>query len=441
MDNLFSNVADQAEGASALDDAGEIKGTLHAAASSGSVRAVTFLLSRGADVKALDSDGKTARQLAEAGGHTEVVKILTDAENPGADAPAASNELPGRTPPSPVAAPSNEPPSAPASPKPEQKPSQPPSPKAPKGDSSGPPSPTNEGPAQQPGHEEEIDENGDTGQDHGDNAPMKPPPKSRSTPALGSYGDLKEKTYFSGATTEGVLKRTTYMTQVSTFRSGPKYTLASRGQSMFLRSSATPAPGTYNLPDETKSKYKGVPQFSFGGVSRFGLGESPNKKQPGPGAYNPRDPTLHVEAKVGFGTAVRGRGSLVAQANPGPGAYEQKSGIGNGGKMFTAGGRHPTSYMRARSLPGPGAYNPSQGATLQSPPKCGFGTSTRDDVGGRARNLAMPGPGAYELQNFKSVGADAPKFSATSRRKMHDLNSYVTPGPGTYNSHVTSFGY
>jgi len=44
------------------------------------------------------------------------------------------------------------------------------------------------------------------------------------------------------------------------------------------------------------------------------------------------------------------------------------------------------------------------------------------------------------MQNFKSMGKDSKKFSATSRRRVHDLSSYVTPGPGTYNAHATSFG-
>lgn len=266
-------------------------------------------------------------------------------------------------------------------------------------------------------------------------------PLSMSTPALGSYADLKAKTHFDGATHEGVLKRTTYMTSISNYRTGAKYSLGIRCGASFVRISANPAPGTYNTPNEDKTKYIKPPSFSFGGVSRFGMGgEAPSKKMPGPGAYTPSDPSLSCQPKVGFGTSVRGKGSLVAQANPGPGAYEQRSTVGQG-PMCTAGGRHATSYMRARSLPGPGSYNPSMHYAYPTLPRCGFGTSTRDDIAGRARNLVQPGPGTYEMQNHNTVGTDAPKFSATSRRRVHDLNSYVTPGPGTYNAHATSFGY
>jgi hypothetical protein len=263
---------------------------------------------------------------------------------------------------------------------------------------------------------------------------------SPSSPAKSPGGgeDLKARTMFSQSTTDGVLKRTTFIHKLSNYHSAPEITIASRTEGMFTRSQQGPSPGSYNLPHDEKSKFKTVPRYSFGGSSRFGLGASPSKQQPGPGAYNPRDPALLVDTKVGFGTSVRNKGVPSSQANPGPGAYESRNTVG-GGLMFTAMGRHPTSYMRSRSLPGPGAYTPTLTGAYQTSPKCGFGTSTRGDfTGGNSRG--QPGPGTYEMQNWKRVGSDSSKFSATSRRKMHDLNSYVTPGPGTYNAHATSFG-
>jgi len=264
-------------------------------------------------------------------------------------------------------------------------------------------------------------------------------PKGRSTAGLGSYNDLKKRTSFSNMTTDGVKKEPTYMIHVSNYRTGPKYSLGARTPTASCRSSSTPAPGSYNMPAEDKAKFTSQPRFSFGGCARFGLGQSPTKKMPGPGAYNPKDPTLHMEVKVGFGSSSRSKvGS--AQANPGPGAYEARSSLGQG-QMFTAGGRRPTNITRSRSQPGPGAYNPMTGQIYNAPPKCGFGTSTRTDHAAQSRNSCMPGPGTYEMQSFRSTGSDAPKYSATSRRRVHDLNSYVTPGPGSYNAHVTSFGY
>lgn len=274
------------------------------------------------------------------------------------------------------------------------------------------------------------------------NSPEKANPSRDSSPAKSPTGaskvsdDLKARTMFSMSTTDGVLKRTTFIHKISGYRSAPEISIASKSGSMFMRSAQGPSPGSYNLPDDEKSKFKTSARFSFGGGSRFGLGGSPSKLQPGPGAYNPKDPSLYVDTKVGFGTSIRNKGGASSQANPGPGAYENRSTVG-GGMMFTARGRHPQSYMRSRSLPGPGAYSPLPGAYASSP-KCGFGTSTRGDFGGASRG--QPGPGTYEMQAWKCVGKDSAKFSATSRRRMHDLNSYVTPGPGTYNAHATSFG-
>uniref|UniRef100_A0A7S1RFE8 Uncharacterized protein n=1 Tax=Alexandrium catenella TaxID=2925 RepID=A0A7S1RFE8_ALECA len=293
----------------------------------------------------------------------------------------------------------------------------------------------------------EIPDDGDA-LDEGDHHPSSPAagsekslsrtsPKSKSMSALGSYSDLKKKTSFANVATEGVKKDGTYMIHFSNFKTGPKFSMGTRTPSGFMRSSDAPAPGSYTLMNEDKSKYTAQPRFSFGGCARFGLGQSPTKKAPGPGAYNPKDPTLNMEVKVGFGSS--NRKGLVSSHNPGPGAYEARP--GGSSPMFTAGGRHPTNINRSRSQPGPGAYTPNSGQVFNATPKCGFGTSTRTDHAARSRNSTMPGPGTYEMQNFRSTGSDAPKYSATSRRRVHDLDSYVTPGPGSYNSHVTSFGY
>jgi len=251
---------------------------------------------------------------------------------------------------------------------------------------------------------------------------------------------LKSKTgsMTKDMTVDGVNKGATFIHACSGFKTGAKYSFGQKGPSAFIQSSSTPAPGTYTLGNEEKSKYRAPPKFSFGGSSRFGLSASPTKKAPGPGAYNPKDPNL-TAPKVGFGGSGPARGNGLSEANPGPGAYEQRSTLGKG-LMFTARGRHPTSYMRARSMPGPGAYDPKTASSTAQGPKCGFGTSTRTDIAGAARSLVMPGPGTYEMQACMSVGKDGPKYSATSRRRVMDLNSYVTPGPGTYNAHTTSFG-
>lgn len=244
-------------------------------------------------------------------------------------------------------------------------------------------------------------------------------------------------------TTDGVLKGPTYMTAHSKWAASPKWSLGFKPKSTLVKPEVGPSPGTYDLPPTERSKYKTCPRFGFGVGSRFGLSENAVKQNPGPGSYQPKDPKLSIGTKVGFGTSVR---SSMANSGkmffPGPGAYELRNTMGSG-LMFTAKGKQPTSYLsRSQSVPGPGAYSPSTRFTFGEAPKCGFGTSSRDSEAARAsRTQGNPGPGAYEMQYQGGIGRDSKKFSATSRRRVHDLNSYLTPGPGAYNAHVTSFGY
>jgi len=263
-------------------------------------------------------------------------------------------------------------------------------------------------------------------------------PTSTFKGSKNDHKDIQAKTAFSKSTIDGVLKRTTFIDKLSSYPSAPQVSIGSRGSNMFTRSASGPAPGTYNLPDDGKSKFKNPTCFSFGGGARWGAGQAPSNIQPGPGQYHPVDPSLNLDTKVGFGTSVRNKAPPLSQQNPGPGAYEVRSTVG-GGLMFTACGRHPSTYMRSRSLPGPGAYTPVINGAYFSAPKVGFGTSTRGDFTSPATR-GQPGPGTYEMQNVKKLGIDSPKYSATSRRRTNDLDSYVTPGPGTYNAHATSFG-
>jgi hypothetical protein len=244
------------------------------------------------------------------------------------------------------------------------------------------------------------------------------------------------------ATTNGVLQRTTFMVAHSRYGSAPKWSLYPRGPSSLVRASSVPAPGTYDLPDPAKSKYKDGTKFSFANSNRF-VPENPRKRPPGPGAYEPRDPNLATHAKVSFGGSNRPREiASPTGVNPGPGAYELRSTVG-GGLMFTARGRNVAQYLsRSRSMPGPGAYSPTTGSVFQTAPKCGFGTSSRDAENVRARRaMVNPGPGTYETDKFRAIGRDASKYSATSRHPRLNLDDYLTPGPGAYNAHVTSFGY
>eukprot|EP00434_Breviolum_minutum_P027811 symbB.v1.2.024597.t1/scaffold2341.1/size81865/5 len=275
-------------------------------------------------------------------------------------------------------------------------------------------------------------------------SPKKMNRSTYSSPGFSSHSDdLKSRLQFSSMTDGGVKKGPTFMHIASNHKTGARWSFGQKGQSTFFNSTDSPPPGAYNLPSgpgaASGGKYKKPPNFSFGGSSRFALGPS-EKKQPGPGAYNPRDPLLTAGPKVSFTGANAGRGLPLPENAPGPGAYEQRSSLGKS-KMFTARGRALNSSTRSRSQPGPGAYDPKVNSVLMGIPRCGFGTATRQDITGGGSTLFGPGPGAYDLQNAMSLGKNGPKYSATSRRRVHDLDSYVTPGPGTYNAHTTSFVY
>jgi len=406
--------APQASTTSAIAEVSAVPETLHMACRAGSVESVKMLLRNAANPEERDKDGKTPLQHAQESGKDDIVKHLQEVL--GANAKPEDNydqSFEDEASPSPAAA------------------------AAPTPAAASTPAVQLDAPADDVIQEKigiDSPQQGTRSPNAGNRSPGNSSP-AKSPSGMGD--DLKARTMFSMSTTDGVLKRTTFIHKISGYTSAPEITIGSRGGSMFMRSGVSPSPGSYNLPDDEKSKFKTTTKFSFGGGSRFGLGQSPSKMQPGPGAYNPKDPSLGVDTKVGFGTSVRNKGQPSSQANPGPGAYENRSTVG-GGMMFTARGRHPQSYMRSRSLPGPGAYTPVITGAYQTSPKCGFGTSVRGEFGGPGGR--MPGPGTYEMQNFKCLGKDSAKFSATSRRRMHDLNSYVTPGPGTYNAHATSFG-
>mmetsp|Transcript_69256 Transcript_69256/g.149420 ORF Transcript_69256/g.149420 Transcript_69256/m.149420 type:complete len:380 (-) Transcript_69256:191-1330(-) len=299
-----------------------------------------------------------------------------------------------------------------------------------------------ERPATEPKAEPAADDNAARGQ----SAPSQRRPgqvvRSQSTPSSPhqslDYKALKQKTEFSASSSHGVMVRKgdgphTFMSSVSNFKTGAKYSFGVRGEISFMKkNTGGPPPGAYNLPAE-KPNTKSQPKFSFGGESRFGLAQNPAKTSPGPGAYDAKDP-LWVQPKVGFGSGPRSKDSLAAQERPGPGAYEFRTSLGQG-RAFTAGRRHKTSYERTRSQPGPGAYNPNH-SVFESSRKFGFGTGTRTSM----KNGDNPGPGTYEMQNVKGTGSDCPKYSCTSRRRVQDLSSYITPAPGSYNSHISSFG-
>jgi hypothetical protein len=400
-----------------------VRAPLHLAAKSGNVPTVRFLLKNRADPADADANGETALEVAEAAGHAEVCSILREAlripPKEAAEAPETENAEPrvqgkaskgllaeandaqsGRVP-------AELPPMSCQEAKPSTS----------SGECPVLPRKIRTAPAR--------------------TATGGGPYRSPSSP--GGYQDLKRiASTLSDVTTDGVKQGATYMGNLSGCRSSPKFTIGGLPRSSTMtRSSSTPAPGTYDRVSGD-IKYTQQPHFSFGrGPSRFGMSPRRSRCQPGPGAYNPKDPARSVSIKAGFGGSRKFRSAATAKDHPGPGAYEIRSTVGEG-RACTARGRFVAQKLSIAANPGPGTYDPSTYFTLVARPKTGFGTSRRGGEG-RLAELA-PGPGTYDMQNAKGLGTDAPQFSVTSRRRRLEIESYLTPGPGSYNSHLTCFG-
>lgn len=263
---------------------------------------------------------------------------------------------------------------------------------------------------------------------------------------LGEGEVQKEKSAFAAqlgkmpADQFGVKKGLTQMTAHSRWEASPKWSMRPRIPVDIRASSAPPGPGTY----DSKPTVGVAPSYGFGIGHRF---REQNRETVGPCKYQPKNPLHSIGAKIGFGTSVRVPMGASVIMVPGPGAYEFKSSMGSG-VMYTAQGKTASSYLqKQQDVPGPGAYTPGwrYNSSIKEPTKPGFGTSSRDAPFERSmKNPAAPGPGTYEMQNFKGLGREGIKYSAQARRRggVADTNEIVgNPGPGTYNSHVTSFGY
>lgn len=440
--------------ASDMSDVAQIPDTLHVAAASGNIEAVKMLIRNGVDPHQKDSNGKTALEIAEEAGHHHVVeevkKAIADAVTASPEPPAPAAAAPpaeaATAPPAPAAA-------AEPAPAPAAAPAPAPTPAPPQEAASAPPAAAAPvAPEKLPPVKAANNNMASTTSDFRAGTENTPGGgMARSQSAEGFHKKDPFAATLGGTNPGGVLTRTPHMVSFSKFESSPKWTMRTRGNASMVRSTYTPAPGAYELPMVDRVKYKGAPKFGFGTGSRFGMGSAlggGNRDQPGPGQYTPNDPALSKGTRVGFGTSIR-QGLSSRIRSPGPGTYEMHGAIGRGSPMFTATGKQPVSYLKKASglcpSPGPGAYNSN--LTLGGGPKCGFGTSSRDAeirrMGGTTGDEAggNPGPGAYDGQASMALGATAPKFSITSRRRMHDLNSYMSPGPGAYNANITSFGY
>ncbi|KAF4703990.1 hypothetical protein FOZ63_004947 [Perkinsus olseni] len=235
-----------------------------------------------------------------------------------------------------------------------------------------------------------------------------------------------------------------YMVSLSNFSTAPKWSLP--GRHFYSRPLNNPGPGAYNPPlIYSNPKLKGAPRYGFGSSRRF---NQRRNDMPGPDKYRPRDPVLAASLSYGFGTSTRppigGPGSSTAALRPGPGAYKTPQNPGGCGPRYTLRGRtkKDTLGVSAEIMrnPGPGTYSPA--SLLKEHHGYSFAHSSASSIGKRA--FKVPGPGSYSMRNVKGTGTSSPAFSMSSRPAGWNVPnqwSSRVPGPGSYKSNLTSFGY
>mmetsp|Transcript_150127 Transcript_150127/g.482528 ORF Transcript_150127/g.482528 Transcript_150127/m.482528 type:complete len:377 (-) Transcript_150127:52-1182(-) len=234
----------------------------------------------------------------------------------------------------------------------------------------------------------------------------------------------------------------TFLTTLSKHRSLPRISFGVRTSAN--QADENPGPGSYNTHEfgpERISRMRQTPAYNFGALSeRKGMADT--RDLPGPGAYGvPKDVGKYAtERKSGFGGAPRGAVVRCFHVTAGPGQYALKSTLSDS-PAFTATGKRYRRSVKSLLRPGPGSYEPSVSRTSQfaAAPQVGFGTMSRPEM--FSKHLAAnPGPGTYPTKSYMGT-AEFGKFSIVSRRRTHDLQPYVQPGPGQYDSHAGSFGY
>jgi hypothetical protein len=183
-----------------------------------------------------------------------------------------------------------------------------------------------------------------------------------------------------------------------TFNSGPDDKMKE------LKDNGIPGPGTYPAEDEEElpkdaTRDNAAPKWSFGKGKPVDKRNRDGKSVPGAGTYDPYDPKLDFTPKktgVVFGT----------QHKSGKGAANEDDDNKITKRLIDARRRRLEQKKIDLGVPGPGEYklpgdfdfpdplNPEKGGTKKA--KFCFGMNTKT----RAKNLDMPGPGEYEVDQY-----------------------------------------
>jgi hypothetical protein len=204
--------------------------------------------------------------------------------------------------------------------------------------------------------------------------------------------------------------------------SGPKITIAQKlnyNQNEGKKDS-NPAPGMYNIQNNTDFILHKSPSFKIGTSERKSLSNQENT--PAPGTYNTYIDGIKNKSpswKIGSSK----RDDLNPKDNfPGVGNYNISKGIEK--KKITMFGKGKDLYNNDN--PGPGQYNLNMN-DMKKNPSWKIGSSNRDDNFEKVVKENVPGPGQYDIKD----NMNGPKFAFGKEKKNENEKSDV-PGPGYY---------
>lgn len=161
-----------------------------------------------------------------------------------------------------------------------------------------------------------------------------------------------------------------------------------------------------------------------------------SRETPGPGNYD-QTSLFKYNEDHGMGNQMVPRRPISAMESlgkPGPGAYNpglSQSKIRGATHKI---GTNPRGKLDREGVakPGPGTYDPSDSYLGHSPPRYGFGTGKRRNLGGENLN---PGPGNYE--DFRRIG-DGPRYVMGMKTEQSGKGLGWNPGPGAYDPNINS---
>ena len=233
-------------------------------------------------------------------------------------------------------------------------------------------------------------------------------------------------------------------TNAKTFNSGPD------DKAKETKDNGVPGPGTYPAEEEPglmkdETLQNAGPKWSFGkGVPALDKKQQDGKSVPGAGTYNVTYPA-HTSKGVVFGNSSKtGKGAAnevlwMETGNPDNPRQATK-------QKFLVDARNRRKEQGKEELPVPGPMydipgdfdfpdplNPDKTKGTKKAKFC-FGMNTKT----RAKNLDMPGPGEYEVDQYPMNQANIAYWIGTDvRRDLSVPNAYIYPGPGSYEASDT----